>query len=129
VAHRPPLAFGVGRDIGAAEFVPYVGPILAIVPSVLVAATVNVRAMAWTFGAYVLIHQIEGNLIMPIIQRQLIHIPPAFMLFSIVASACFSAGGHDFRRPDNGRVFRDRDDPLHSRHLDEAPASSGMPDS
>jgi predicted PurR-regulated permease PerM len=93
-----PLALGVIS--GAAEFVPYVGPILAIVPSVLVAATVNVRAMAWTFGAYILIHQIEGNLIMPIIQRQLVHVPPAIMLFSIVIfGLLFGPAGTIFAAP------------------------------
>ncbi len=93
-----PLALGVIS--GAAEFVPYVGPILAIAPSVLVAATVNVKTMAWTFGAYILIHQIEGNLIMPIIQRQLIHIPPAIMLFSIVIfGLLFGPAGTIFAAP------------------------------
>lgn len=93
-----PLALGVIS--GAAEFVPYVGPILAILPSVLVAATVNVKAMAWTFGAYILIHQFEGNLIMPIIQRQLIHIPPAIMLFSIVMfGLLFGPAGTIFAAP------------------------------
>jgi len=93
-----PLALGVIS--GAAEFVPYVGPILAIIPSVLVAATVNIRAMAWTFGAYILIHQIEGNLIMPIIQRQLVHVPPAIMLFSIVIlGLLFGPAGTIFAAP------------------------------
>ena len=93
-----PLALGVIS--GAAEFVPYVGPILAILPSVLVAATVNGKAMALTFGAYLLIHQIEGNLIMPIIQRQLVHVPPAIMLFSIVIlGLLFGPAGTIFAAP------------------------------
>ena len=123
-----PLALGVIS--GAAEFVPYVGPILAIVPSVLVAATVNVRAMAWTFGAYVLIHQIEGNLIMPIIQRQLIHIPPAFMLFSIVGlGLLFGPAGTIFAAPITVVFFAIVTTLYTHDTLDEAPASSGMPDS
>ncbi|MGA9601641.1 MAG: AI-2E family transporter [Methylocystis sp.] len=123
-----PLALGVIS--GAAEFVPYVGPILAIVPSVLVAATVNVRAMAWTFGAYILIHQIEGNLIMPIIQRQLIHIPPAFMLFSIVSlGLLFGPAGTIFAAPITVVFFVIVTTLYTHDTLDEAPASSGMPDS
>lgn len=99
-----PLALGVIS--GAAEFVPYVGPILAIIPSVLVASTVSLRAMAWTFGAYILIHQIEGNLIMPIIQRQLVHVPPAFMLFSIVIlGLLFGPAGTIFAAPITVMLF------------------------
>jgi predicted PurR-regulated permease PerM len=93
-----PLALAVIS--ATAEFVPYVGPIVAILPSVLVAATVSVKAMAWTFGAYILIHQLEGNLVMPIIQRQLIHIPPALMLFSIVMfGLLFGPAGTIFAAP------------------------------
>jgi len=122
-----PLALGVIS--GAAEFVPYVGPILAIIPSVLVAATVNVRAMAWTFGAYILIHQIEGNLIMPIIQRQLIHIPPAFMLFSIVSlGLLFGPAGTIFAAPITVVFFVIVTILYTHDTLDEAPASSAMPD-
>ncbi len=99
-----PLALGVIS--GAAEFVPYVGPILAIIPSVLVASTVSLKAMAWTFGAYILIHQIEGNLIMPIIQRQLVHVPPAFMLFSIVIlGLLFGPAGTIFAAPITVMLF------------------------
>jgi len=117
-----PLALGVIS--GAAEFVPYVGPILAIIPSVLVAATVSVKAMVWTFGAYLLIHQIEGNLIMPIIQRQLIHIPPAFMLFSIVSlGLLFGPAGTIFAAPITVVFFVIVTTLYTQNTLDEAPAS------
>ena len=123
-----PLALGVIS--GAAEFVPYVGPILAIVPSVLVAATVSVKAMAWTFGAYLLIHQIEGNLIMPIIQRQLIHIPPAIMLFSIVIlGLLFGPEGTIFAAPITVVLFVIVTKLYTHDTLDAAPASSGISDS
>jgi len=37
----------------------------------------------WTLVAYFLIHQIEGNLIMPKIQKRMVYIPPALMLLGI----------------------------------------------
>lgn len=79
-----PSPFALGVIAGVAEFVPYVGPILAAIPAVLVAVTLNLKAVLWTIGAYTLIHQAEGHLVMPIIQRQMVNIPPALMLFSIV---------------------------------------------
>jgi predicted PurR-regulated permease PerM len=77
-----PIALGV--IAGVAEFVPYLGPILAAIPAVLVAITVNMQAVLWTVFAYILIHQAEGHLIMPLIQRRMVYIPPALMLLTIV---------------------------------------------
>jgi predicted PurR-regulated permease PerM len=77
-----PLALGV--IAGLAEFVPYLGPIVAAIPAILVAATQGMDAVLWTAIAYLVIHQIEGNVVAPLIQRQLIFIPPAVMLLAIV---------------------------------------------
>lgn len=78
-----PIALGV--IAGVAEFVPYLGPILAAIPALLVAVTVSLQAVLWTVVAYILIHQAEGHLVMPLIQRRMVYIPPAVMLVSIVA--------------------------------------------
>lgn len=85
-----PLALGV--IAGLAEFVPYLGPIVAAVPAILVASTQGMNAVLWTTIAYIVIHQLEGNLIAPLIQRQLIFIPPAVMLLAIV-TVLFVFGG------------------------------------
>lgn len=77
-----PLALGV--IAGLAEFIPYLGPIIAAVPAVLVAVTKGGNAAIWTVLAYLLIHQIEGNLIAPLIQRRMVYIPPAVMLLGLV---------------------------------------------
>src|ERR1700739_4955609 len=55
-----PIALGV--IAGVAEFVPYLGPILAAIPALLVAVTVSLQAVLWTLLAYILIHQAEGHL-------------------------------------------------------------------
>jgi len=76
-----PLALGLIATL--TEFVPYLGPIVAAIPALLVAVTQGPYEVAWTLAAYILIHQGEGNLIMPQIQRRMIHIPPAMMLLGI----------------------------------------------
>ena len=85
-----PLALGV--IAGLAEFVPYIGPLIASVPAILVASTQGPNVVLWTVIAYLAIHQIEGNLVVPLIQRQLIFIPPAVMLLGIV-TILFVFGG------------------------------------
>jgi predicted PurR-regulated permease PerM len=62
---------------------PYLGPVLAAIPALLVAVTKGPELVVWTLAAYILIHQAEGNLIMPLIQRRMIYIPPALMLLGI----------------------------------------------
>jgi predicted PurR-regulated permease PerM len=62
-----PLALGV--IAGLAEFVPYLGPLIAAVPAILVASTQGLNAVLWTVVGYLVIHQIEGNLVVPLIQR------------------------------------------------------------
>jgi predicted PurR-regulated permease PerM len=85
-----PLALGV--IAGLAEFIPYLGPIIAAVPAVLVAVTKGDNAAFWTILAYLAIHQIEGNLVTPLIQRRMVFIPPAVMLLGVV-TILFLFGG------------------------------------
>lgn len=80
-----PSPLVLGLIAGFAEFVPYIGPIVASVPAILVASTVNLDAALWTIIAYILIHQAEGQIVAPLIQQRMVFIPPALMLMSIVA--------------------------------------------
>ena len=78
-----PLALGLIAGVG--EFIPYLGPLLAAIPALLVAITKSPEAALWTALAYLVIHQVEGNLIAPLIQRRMVMIPPAVMLLGIVS--------------------------------------------
>jgi len=79
-------------DRRASNAAPYIGPLIAAVPALLVASTQALRAVIWTVIAYLAIHQIEGNLVVLLIQRQLIFIPPAVVLLGIV-TILFVFGG------------------------------------
>jgi predicted PurR-regulated permease PerM len=95
-----PSPFALGAISGLSEFIPYIGPILAIFPSVAVAATIGPYAMLWTILAYLAIHQLDGNMIMPLIQRQLVRVPPALMLISIATfGTLFGLGATIFAAP------------------------------
>jgi predicted PurR-regulated permease PerM len=76
-----PLALGLIATV--TEFVPYLGPVLASIPALFVAVTKGPELIVWTLAVYILIHQAEGNLIMPLIQRRMIYVPPAVMLLGI----------------------------------------------
>ena len=78
-----PLALGLIAAI--TEFIPYVGPVIAAVPALLVAATQGTDLIVWTLVAYLAIHTAEGNFIAPLIQRRMVYIPPAVMILGIAA--------------------------------------------
>ncbi len=82
-----PSPLALGMIAGVAEFVPYIGPIVASFPALLVASTLDFHVILWTGLAYLIIHQIEGEVIAPLIQRQMILIPPALTLLGIAAVA------------------------------------------
>ena len=80
-----PSPVELGIIAGVCEFIPYVGPILAGIPAVLVAFTLSFDAALWTVIAYLIIHQVEGNIVAPIISRYMVSIPPALLIVVIVS--------------------------------------------
>lgn len=80
-----PSALALGLLAGMLEFVPIVGPIAASVPAILIAFSQSTEMALWTIGLFVLVQQLEGNVIQPIVQRYAVDLPPALLLFSVVA--------------------------------------------
>ena len=80
-----PSPLALGLIAGVTEFIPYVGPILAAIPALLIALTKDVHVVIWTAVAYLAIHQAEGNFVAPLIQRRMTFVPPALMLIGIAA--------------------------------------------
>lgn len=80
-----PSALALGFLAGIAEFVPIVGPIVAAVPAVLIASTVNTQTALLALSVLVVVQQVESNLITPLIADRMVSIAPAVALFAIVA--------------------------------------------
>jgi predicted PurR-regulated permease PerM len=80
-----PSPLALGLIAGLTEFIPFVGPILGALPAILIAVTRDTSTVVWTVAAFVVIQQIESNLIMPVIQRRTVSLPPVLSLFAVVA--------------------------------------------
>ena len=80
-----PSALALGLIAGLAEFVPLVGPVFSAIPALLVALSVGGQTVFWVLGLYIVVQQLEGNLITPVIQRQTVDLPPALTLFALIA--------------------------------------------
>jgi predicted PurR-regulated permease PerM len=78
-----PLALGL--IFGLTEFVPVIGPIVGAVPVLLVAAAQGWNTTLWALGLVIVVQQIESNLIIPLLSRRVVHLPPAVGLFAVVA--------------------------------------------
>jgi predicted PurR-regulated permease PerM len=80
-----PSAAGLGLIAGVMELIPLVGPFLAAVPAILVALSQDASMAAWTVLVFILVQQVESNLLQPLIMREAVAIPPALLLFAVVA--------------------------------------------
>lgn len=78
-------ALALGVIAGLLEFVPFFGPIMSAVPAVLIALSSDGYTVLWVIGLYVLIQQLENNLLVPIIQRRAVDLPPVLGIFAVIA--------------------------------------------
>ena len=81
-----PASLTLGIVAALLEFIPFIGPILAAVPAILLALAFDPTLALWTAGLFLLIQQIEGNIIAPLVQQRAVTLPPALLLFSLVAA-------------------------------------------
>ena len=81
-----PAAGGLGLIAGLLDVIPMIGPIIAGVPAVLLAFTVSPVAALWTIGLFLIIQQLQGNFLQPMIQKRAVDVPPAVLLFAVVAA-------------------------------------------
>ena len=109
---------------GILELVPIIGPIIAAVPAVLLAATAGIEAVVAALVLYTLVQQIENNLLVPKIQGDAVELHPAAVIFAIVVGGALAgllgailalpiaAAGRDVVRYLFRRLSPDADQPL-----------------
>ena len=81
-----PAAWAIGLVAGLAEFVPYAGVILAGIPAVVLAFGQDTGTGLWTIGVLIAVQQLQGNLVMPLLQNRMVDLPPAITIFGIIAA-------------------------------------------
>jgi predicted PurR-regulated permease PerM len=69
---------------GLSEFVPYVGPTVAMVPAIGLAAAAGGDLLWRTIVAYVFVRVVEAYALTPGLTRSVVQIPPALTLFTIL---------------------------------------------
>ncbi len=80
-------AVALGIIAGVLEFVPFVGPILSAVPAIAMALLDGPEKAAWAVVAYTLIQQAENHVLIPLLMKEGIDIPP---VLTILVQAAFA---------------------------------------
>lgn len=80
-----PASGGLAIIAGLLDVIPMVGPVIAGVPAVLLAFTVSPMAALWALLLFVVIQQLQGNVLQPMIQKRAVDVPPAVLLFAVFA--------------------------------------------
>jgi predicted PurR-regulated permease PerM len=81
-----PSALALAFIAGVLEFIPFIGPIVAAIPALLIALTLDdPYKVVWVLIAYLVVQQLENNILVPLIQRRTVSLPPVLGLFSLLA--------------------------------------------
>lgn len=81
-----PGAWAIGLVAGLAEFVPYLGVFVAGIPAVVLGFGQGTPTGLWTIGVLLAVQQLQGNLVMPLLQNRMVDLPPAVTIFGIIAA-------------------------------------------
>jgi predicted PurR-regulated permease PerM len=77
-----PLALVLAVIAFVFDFVPFVGPIVAAIPAVLLAVLEGPQMVLYVALIYLGVQQVESLLVVPIVQQRTVAVPPTLLLLS-----------------------------------------------
>ncbi len=75
-----PLSFGLGVIAGLFEFIPTIGPMLAVAPALLLALVDSPEKAGAVLVLYSILQVLEGYLMTPLLQQRVVHLPPVLTI-------------------------------------------------
>jgi predicted PurR-regulated permease PerM len=89
-----PLALILGIIAGLLDFIPYLGPIMAGIPAVLLALSISPDLALYTVLLFVGIQLVEGYVLQPLIEAKAVDLPPALVIvMQLVFGTLFGFAG------------------------------------
>lgn len=84
------LALVLGLIAGLLSFIPNIGPVLAVIPALLLASLEGGRTVLYVAGLYLFVQALESYVFTPLMQQRIVSIPPALtiavqLLFGLLA--------------------------------------------
>jgi predicted PurR-regulated permease PerM len=77
---------------GLLTFIPNFGPIIALIPAVMVGFLQSPQVALWIFILYFFVQLVESNIITPAIQKKMLDTPAALLLFFQMIMGALSGG-------------------------------------
>jgi predicted PurR-regulated permease PerM len=89
-----PLALVLGILAGLLDFIPYLGPIMAGVPAVLLALSESPSLALYVVLLFLGVQVLEGYLLLPLIERRTVALPPALtIIMQVLLGTVFGLAG------------------------------------
>ena len=82
-----PFALPLALLAGALAFIPNLGPILTYIPIALAGLGEGADTVLWGVGVYAVVQTLESYVATPLIQKHMVSLPPALILFAQVLGA------------------------------------------
>ncbi len=87
-----PLWLILALIAGLLNFIPNFGPMIAMVPAVLVALVESPTKAAFVAGLYIVVQVVESNFITPMVQKKLLDTPPAMIIIAQLLMTTLTGG-------------------------------------
>jgi predicted PurR-regulated permease PerM len=87
-----PLWLVLALIAGLLNFIPNFGPMIAMVPAVLVGLMESPAKAGFVAGLYILVQVAESNFITPMVQKKLIDTPPAMIIVAQLLMTSLTGG-------------------------------------
>ena len=71
------------------EFIPYIGPMLAAIPAILIGLNISPFLVLWIIFVYWLTNWLENNFLVPVIMKKAVGISPVIILFAMLTGFHF----------------------------------------
>lgn len=82
-----PYALPLAILAGLLEIVPTIGPIFSAIPAIIVAITVSSLHAAFTVVFYIVIQQLENQIMVPMVMRRVVGLPPLVTILALMIGA------------------------------------------
>jgi predicted PurR-regulated permease PerM len=74
-----------GAWVALMELIPYLGPWLGAIPPAIYAAVVHPLSILWVTALFLVIHQVEGHVVVPKVMGSALRLHPLLVIFGLLA--------------------------------------------
>ena len=84
LALNVPMALTLALLGGLLEIIPYIGPIISVIPAFLIALTISPVTAVMVLLVYILIQQLENHIILPLLMKKAVGLNPVVIILVLL---------------------------------------------